>query len=99
MSADDDAKPDTELRELIQEAVSHAVERRASLKHKEEMLLDMLISNTSPTSPTASKTSSEAAPALPASKSLTAPTPLSEIIRHNHPHLTDEEVEEWMDVT
>ncbi len=96
-TADDAAA--NELRELVEEAVSHAVERRASLTHKEEVLLDVLISDTSPTSPTASKTSSGVASGQQASKMLTRHGPLVARMRHKFPHLTDEQVEELIDVT
>ena len=98
MSGHDDAEPDNELRELIKEAVSHAVERRASLKRKEEELLDVLISDTSPTSPPGSMTSNKAEPVQQASKVLTRHGPLAALLRNNYPHLTDEQVEELIDV-
>ena len=96
-TADDAAA--NELRELLEEAVSHAVERRASLPRKEQALLEILSSDTSPTSPVASKISNKAAPAQQASKRSIAHGPLAALLRTNHPHLTDEQVEELIDVS
>ncbi len=88
MSAGEDTTADTELRELIKEAVSHAVERRASLKRKEEELLDVLISDTSPTSPTAPKAVKEDEKARRVSRILAEHGPLAARLRNNYPQPT-----------
>ena len=64
-----------------------------------EAELDVLISDTSPTSPAGSMISSKAAPELQASKISTKHGPLAALLRTNHPHLTDEQVEELIDVS
>ena len=71
----------------------------AAAMAKVRALLDRLISGTSRTSPTGSRKLSEAENARPRSMSSTKPGPVLELIRHNYPSLTDEEVREIMDET
>ena len=95
---------DQELRDLLTEAAEHAAERRASIARKEQILLDLLTSDTSKTSPAGSMNSRAAGRQPPASSSSTRPgleglTPLDTLLRSNHPNLTDQDLLDLADET
>ena len=95
---------DEELKALLEEAASHAADRKASLIHKERVLLDLLTSDTSETSADASMSSSAAGRAPPASSSSMRPgpgelAPLDTLLRNLYPSLTDQELLELADET
>ncbi len=87
---------DEELKALLEKAASHAADRKASLIRRERVLLDLLISDTSEDSAPASTNSSAAGrthlPSRPSMKRGSV-TPIQELLRRNHPDLTDEELE------
>ncbi len=94
------------LKALLEEAASHAADRKASLIHKERVLLDLLTSDISETSEADSMNSSAAGSApLPSSSSMKPGpefeglAPLDALMRQHYPDLTDQDLLDLADET
>ena len=91
----------TTLEKCVDELLDHLEEKGASLKAKQEVLAELITSNTSQVQPDASAPPSGGESSTPlAEESEMLPIgDLGEAIKGAFPSLTDEQIEDWAQVT